>query len=379
MLHVVPPSWRLDLTDPYDMVEEVLRDVGYDKVPSVLPHAPAGRGLTPQQRLRRRVGLVMAGAGYVEVKTFPFAGPADFDKLGLPDDDARRDQVLLENPLSAEEPGLTTTLMTGAMKALALNVGRGHDDVALFETGRVFQPKPEPSAAPIYGVDRAPSDDEYAAFDEVLPSQPLHLVVAATGHRERAGWWGEGRRYQWGDAIDAVRRVAGAVHVELGVCSGAIPAPWHPGRTAVLSVAGTVVGHAGELHPRVCRAYGVPPRTVAAEVDLDAVLSAAPDLGPRPSFSVYPVAKEDVALVVPDSVPSADVAAALTEGGGALLESVRLFDVYTGAQVPDGHKSLAFALRMRAPDRTLTEAETAEVRDAAVAKAAEVTGAVQRT
>ncbi|MGH1562939.1 phenylalanine--tRNA ligase subunit beta [Mumia sp. DW29H23] len=378
-LHVVPPTWRLDLTDPYDMVEEVLRFVGYDKVPSVLPHAPAGRGLTTQQRLRRRVGLVLAGAGYVEVKTFPFAGPADFDQLGIPEDDPRRDQVLLENPLSAEEPGLTTTLMTGAMKALALNVGRGHDDVAIFETGRVFQPKDEAPEAPIYGVDQAPSADEYAAFDEALPEQPLHLVLVATGRRERSGWWGEGRRVQWGDAIEAVRRVAAAVHVELRVGPGEVPAPWHPGRTAVLSVGDATVGHAGELHPRVCRAYGVPARTVAAEVDLDAVLAAAPDLGPRPAFSTYPVAKEDVALVVASSVPSQAVADALVDGGGELLESVRLFDVYTGEQVPAGHKSLAFALRMRAPDRTLTEAETAAVRDAAVARAAEVTGAVQRT
>ncbi|MBW9205998.1 phenylalanine--tRNA ligase subunit beta [Mumia sp. zg.B53] len=378
-LHVVPPSWRLDLTDPYDVVEEVLRYVGYDKVPSVLPHAPAGRGLSTQQRLRRRAGLVLAGAGYVEVKTFPFAGPADFDQLGIPEDDPRRDQVLLENPLSAEEPGLTTTLMTGAMKALALNVGRGHDDVAIFETGRVFLPKESAPEAPVYGVDRAPSAEEYAAFDEALPDQPLHLVLAATGRRERAGWWGDGRRVQWADAVEAVRRVASAVHVDLAVGGGEVPAPWHPGRTAVLRVDGAPVGFAGELHPRVCRAYGVPARTVAAEVDLDAILGAAPELGPRPSFSTYPVAKEDVALVVAESVPSQDVADALLEGGGDLVESVRLFDVYTGEQVPAGHKSLAFALRMRAPERTLTEAETATVRDAAVARAGEVTGAVQRT
>lgn len=378
-LVVTPPTWRPDLTDPYDMVEEVLRYVGYDKVPSLLPHAPVGRGLTPEQRLRRRIGQVMAGAGYVEVKTFPFAGPADFDKLGLDDGDPRRDQVLLENPLSAEEPGLTTTLMTGAMKALALNVGRGHDDVALFETGRVFLPKPEATEAPIYGVDSAPSNEEYAAFDAALPEQPQHLVLVATGRRERAGWWGEGRRVQWGDAIEAVRRVGEAVHVPIHVASGEIPAPWHPGRTAVLSIGGVVVGYAGELHPRVCRTYGVPARTVAAEIDLDAVIAAAPVLGPRPSFSAYPVAKEDVALVVASDVASADVAEALIEGGGELLESVRLFDVYTGEQVPAGHKSLAFALRMRASDRTLTEAETAEVRDAAVARAAALTGAVQRT
>ncbi|KHL12187.1 phenylalanyl-tRNA synthetase beta chain [Mumia flava] len=378
LLTVVAPSWRPDLTDPYDVVEEVLRHVGYDQVPSVLPPAPAGRGLTPLQRRRRRVGQVMAGAGYVEVTTFPFAGPADFDRLGLAPDDVRRDQVLLENPLSAEEPGLTTTLMTGVLRALALNVGRGHDDVSIFETARVYLPEQDQPDAPIPGVDARPSDDEIAALDAALPAQPYHLAVAVTGRRERAGWWGEGRRATWGDAVEAFRTVAGSLHLELEVSSGDVGAPWHPGRTAVLSLDGTVVGHAGELHPRVCRAYGLPPRAVAGEIDLSALLAASPEIGPRPDFSTFPVAKEDVALVVDASVPSADVAAALVEGGGDLLESVRLFDVYTGDPVPDGSKSLAFALRLRAGDRTLTEAEAAQARDAAVARAAELTGAVQR-
>jgi phenylalanyl-tRNA synthetase beta chain len=139
-----------------------------------------------------------------------------------------------------------------------------------------------------------------------------------------------------------------------------------------------VLGYAGELHPRVCSAYGVPPRTVAAEIDLDRLMELAPDEVRAPSYSSYPVAKEDVALVVDAAVPAAEVEAALREGAGPLLESIRLFDVYTGDQAGAGHKSLAFALRFRAPDRTLTEHETAAARDAAVALAAERTGAVQR-
>jgi phenylalanyl-tRNA synthetase beta chain len=139
-----------------------------------------------------------------------------------------------------------------------------------------------------------------------------------------------------------------------------------------------VIGHAGELHPKVCTAYGVPPRTVAAELDLDRLLEQAPDAVAAPSYSDFPLAKEDVALVVDDTVAAADVEAALRDGAGDLLESIRLFDVFTGEQVGAGKKSLAFALRFRAPDRTLTEDETAAARDAAVAVAAERTGAVQR-
>src|SRR5665811_1502718 len=140
-LNVIPPSWRPDLVDPYDVVEEVLRVVGYDQVPSILPVAPAGTGLTRDQTLRRRVSRALAGDGLIEVKTFPFAGPSDWDRLGFAADDLRRKQVLLENPLSAEEPGLTTTLLAGLLKTLALNVGRGHSDIAIYETGRVFLPK----------------------------------------------------------------------------------------------------------------------------------------------------------------------------------------------------------------------------------------------
>jgi phenylalanyl-tRNA synthetase beta chain len=143
-------------------------------------------------------------------------------------------------------------------------------------------------------------------------------------------------------------------------------------------VAGRPVGHAGELHPRVCKEHGVPPRSCALEVDLDALMAAAPSVVRAPRFSSYPVAKEDVALVVDADLPAAVLAATLREGAGELCESVRLFDGYTGEQIGAGKKSLAFALRFRAPDRTLTEAETGAARDAAVALAAQRHGAVQR-
>ncbi|HEY9565136.1 MAG TPA: phenylalanine--tRNA ligase subunit beta, partial [Nocardioides sp.] len=139
-----------------------------------------------------------------------------------------------------------------------------------------------------------------------------------------------------------------------------------------------VLGHAGELHPKVCKAFGVPARSAAAEIDLDLLLSLARATTPSPSFGSYPVAKEDVALVVDASVPSAAVEAALREGAGELLESVRLFDVFTGEQVGEGKKSLAFALRFRAGDRTLKEGESVAAREAAVARAADRVGAVQR-
>ncbi|WP_210443122.1 phenylalanine--tRNA ligase subunit beta [Nocardioides sp. SYSU D00065] len=375
-LSVTPPPWRPDLTDAQDFSEEVIRLVGYDQVPSVLPTPPSGRGLTRAQQLRRRIGRTLAGEGYVEVVNFPFVGEADLDDLGLPADDPRRDLLRLSNPLSAEAAFMTSTLLPGLLRTAGKNVGHGTTDVAVFETATVTLPR-HAGPAPILPVDRRPSDEELAALDAALPAQPLHLAVVATGDADAPGWWGGARQVGWADAVEAVRSAAAALGLEVEASAAAL-APWHPGRCAELSVDGEVIGHAGEVHPVVCRAFGLPARSVAAEVDLDVLIDKAVHLRPAPSYSSYPVAKEDVALVVDTSVPAADVEAALRDGAGDLLESIRLFDVYTGDQVGEGRKSLAYALRFRASDRTLKEGEAAAARDAAVALAAERTGAVQR-
>jgi phenylalanyl-tRNA synthetase beta chain len=376
VLRVLPAPWRPDLRDPNDLVEEVVRIVGYEEVPSRLPVAPAGTGLTEAQRLRRRVGRLLAGAGYVEVLSYPFVGPADWERLRLPGNDVRRSTNRLVNPLSDEEPELRTTVLPGLLRAAARNVSRGQDDLSLFEVGSVFLPRPG-AVAPVPGVDRRPSDAELAEIESALPGQPQRLGVALCGRRERSGWWGSGRRAAWQDALEAVRQVAAALGVETTVRAGVLE-PWHPGRCAEILVEGDVIGHAGELHPRVVDAFGLPPRAAAAEVDLDALLAASDTLTRAPEISSFPVAKEDVALVVDAATTAAEVEAALRAGAGELLESVRLFDVYTGEQIEPGKKSLAFNLRFRAPDRTLTEAETGAARDAAVATTAERLGAVQR-
>jgi phenylalanyl-tRNA synthetase beta chain len=376
LLAVTPPSWRPDLTEPNDLAEEVIRLEGYDKVPSVLPVAPPGRGLTPEQRLRRTIGRMLAGAGYVEVLAYPFIGPADFDRLRLPEDDPRRQALRLANPLSEEEPFLRTTLLPGLLTIARRNVGRGMTDLALFEMGLVFHPDPDAPPAPRPRVDQRPTDEEIAALDKALPRQPRHVAVVLTGDRQPAGWWGPGRPAIWADAIQAALVVAEAARVELTVRAGDV-APWHPGRCAELVVGDRTVGYAGELHPKVVEAYGLPARACAMELDLDR-LGLVTTPVPAPRVSPYPPAKEDVALVVDARVPVAEVEAALRDGAGDLLESVRLFDIYTGAQIPEGTRSLAFALRFRAPDRTLTDSEVQAAKQAAVDEAARRTGAVQR-
>ena len=382
ILAVTPPPWRPDLTDPADLVEEVVRLVGYERIPARLPQAPAGYGLTREQRLRRRAGLALAGTGIVDVLTYPFMGEQDLDALLIPADDVRRRAPRLANPLSEEQPLLRTSLLPGLMAAARRNLSRGLDDIALGEIGRVFVLRegqvPGGAASPERpGVERRPSQEQLQAIEGLLPRQPHHLAVVLSGQREASGWWGAGRDVSWADAIEVARSVGQVVGVDLAVRQ-AHDAPFHPGRTAALVVGDHVIGHAGELHPRVIAAYSLPARTCAIELDLDALIAAAPDVASAPDVTTQPVAKEDIALVVAEAVPVGAVADAIREGAGDLCEEVSLFDVYVGPQVPEGHRSLAFALRFRAPDRTLAAEEIAAARAAGIAEAARRHGAVLR-
>ncbi|MCZ4514947.1 phenylalanine--tRNA ligase subunit beta, partial [Streptomyces sp. ActVer] len=192
-LIVTVPSWRPDLTDPNDLAEEVIRLEGYENLSSTLPKPPAGLGLTDRQRLHRRVGRALAGAGYVEALNYPFIGEHVFDQLGLAADDTQRRVVKLVNPLSDEEPALRTTLLPGLLQALRRNDGRGSHDLALFETGLVFHPQDELRVAVRLPVDRRPTDEEIASLTDALPVQPRHAAVVLACAREQAGWWGKAR------------------------------------------------------------------------------------------------------------------------------------------------------------------------------------------
>ena len=378
VLVVSPPSWRPDLTLGVDLVEEVARLDGYADIPSVLPLAPAGRGLTTSQKGRRSIARALAEHGHVEVLTYPFVGSDVGDVYGLPADDPRRPAVRLANPLSEEQPYLRTWILPTLVEAARRNLGRGQSDLALFEVGLVVRPGTRAAApVPRPPVEHRPAPEEIAAIDAALPRQPRRVGVLLTGYREQPGWYGPGRLGDWTDAIDAALLVGRTLGLTLTV-SQDDHAPWHPGRCARIEYAGVLVGHAGELHPTVVERLGLPARACAAELELDLLLGASGAIRAAEPVSTFPVAKEDVALVVDAEVPAGAVEAALREGGGDLLESVRLFDVYTGPQVGEGRKSLAFALRLRAQDRTLTAAESAAARDAAVRAAATLVGAVQR-
>lgn len=370
------PTWRHDLVDPYDIVEELGTKIGYDKIGKRLPVAPAGGGLTPKQQARRDAVRAAAQLGFTQTMSLPFMAAEDLDRMGLPAQDVRRKATRLANPLSDTQPFLRTSLLPGLFHVVGKNLSRSITDLAVFEFGSVFldvdtHPAPKPD------VTERPSDEEIAELQSSLPRQPETLAGIVTGKWIADGWSGDGVAADWKHVVALADTVSAAVGLTLDRRQVDDVAPWHPGRTAALFVDETLLGYAGELHPQVIKAFELPERTCAVEIDLGKLLDAAPHAGRIGVLHAAPVAKEDVALIVDANTPAAEVESALVAGGGELLESVHLFDVYTGEQVGEGKKSLAFALRIRG-EKTLKDAEAAEVRQAAVAAAAERCGAVQR-
>ncbi|MEO7753709.1 MAG: phenylalanine--tRNA ligase subunit beta [Terracoccus sp.] len=376
---VTPPSWRPDLVDAPDYAEEVARIDGYDAIPSITPTPTEGRGLTHEQKARRVVADALAASGLTEVLSYPFVADDLADRLLLPADDDRRHAVRLANPLSEERPLLRTSVLASLVDVLRRNLARGHRDVGVYELGLVFRPGGALGTAPIPAVDARPDADTLARLYAAVPDQPRRAALLATGLAEPAGWWGPGRPVDWSDAVAAVETVASALAVPVTVTNDPDHAPWHPGRCARITLAdGTLVGHAGELHPKVLASLELPERTVAAEFDVDVLVAASEAPVQASRFSTYPPALTDIALLVRSEVAAGDVEAALRSGSGDALESIVLFDHYEGDRLEAGHKSLAYRLTFRAADRTLTTEEVNGFRDAAVAAAAEATGSTQR-
>lgn len=377
-LRVTAPSWRPDLRIREDLVEEIARLVGYEKIPATLPVAPPGRGLTRTQQQRRRVLQGLADAGLVEVLSYPFASAAQNETFGTPTAGADVAAVKLANPLSAEFGFLRTSILPGLLETARRNHSRGFRDLAVYEAGLVYLPGETLGTPEIPPLGVRPSDEVLDGLDAGLPDQPLHIGAVLFGHDAAPAAGSAPRAHDWASALDVARLVGDLLGVEIVVTQGSHQA-FHPGRTAALSLrTGGHLGYAGELHPKLLAELDLPARAVAMELDADALFEAAADLVVARPLSTYPLSTQDVALVVDRDVVAADVLETLRLGAGELLEDVALFDVYQGPGIEEGKKSLAFGLRFRAADRTLTADEASASRAAAVAAAAEKFGAVQR-
>ena len=375
VVSVTPPTWRPDLAGPAHFVEEIARLVGYDEIPVELPVARAGGGLTPVQRQRRDVLRTLAEAGWVQVLSYPFVGVDTFDKQGI--DDKRRTAIRLANPLQDEAPYLRTSILDSLLDTARLNVSRGNPAVAVCEASLVGRPDGVVPADPAE-VGERPSDEVLSGLMGAIPSQPHHIAGVACGAVSEAQAELPAVLWDWRDAIEAVASMGRTVGLDVTVVS-AEQAPWHPGRCAQILAGALPIGYAGELAPAVCKAFELPTRSVAFEIDSDALFGAR---GTEPAqvapVLTHPAAKEDLALVVDESVTNADLEAVIRKAGGDLLEDLRLFDVYTGEQVPEGKKSLAYALRLRA-DHTLSAEETAGLRKKIVKQTKKKLGAELRS
>ena len=378
-IEVTPPTWRPDLEMPADLVEEVLRLEGLENIPLIVPKSPVGRGLSPRQRMRRRVGHALAWSGFAEILPTPFIANDVFDVWGLDADDPRRNVVKVQNPLESDHASLGTTLLPSMIDSLRRNVARGQRDVALFGVEQVTIPSAPESQrvpSPMPSVAQRPSQGEIDELLASLPNQPLHAAVIATGNRILQGTWGAAEPFEAADAFEAMQVIARAAGVDVQL-RNAECLPWHPGRCAEVLVDDISVGFAGELHPQVCERADLPPRTIAVEIDLSAL--PIKETFPRPTISAFPPVYQDVALVVDESIPVATIEDVLREGAGELLESIRLFDIYESDALGEGKHSLTFSLSFRATDRTLTEDEASEGRRSAIEAAKSKLGAELRS
>jgi phenylalanyl-tRNA synthetase beta chain len=375
---VTAPTWRPDLTDKWTLAEEVARIDGYDRIPSILPMPPSGRGFTPAQSGKRRVANALAAAGFVETPSFGFTTEEQNDLHGSASGE-HLPSARLANPLDGQAPFLRRSLIPGLLQVAHRNVSRGMTDLALFEIGAVFLPEP----GVVYGTAEVPSAatrpdaDTLAMLDASIPPQPRHVAVLLTGNLIAKQPGQPAVSASLSDAIDAVRTIAAAASVELDLAQTQRLA-LHPGRAGAITLDGVEVGYVGELHPQVSADADLPGRVLVAELNLDSLLERAGASIVAEDLSSYPAATQDVSLVVATKVPAAALQEVFVSGAGALLESIRLVDDYRGEGVPEGYKSLTFALRFRAADRTLTAEEATAAKLAGVGAASLRFGATLR-
>jgi len=358
----VPLHRHYDVTREVDLIEEVARVHGIDEhLPTTLPAVGgAVGGLGREQRLRRRAEDALRDLGFDQAVGWSFTDPGEAGRLRVPADDPRSKPVMLANPLSEDQAAMRTLLLGSLLDIAARNVSRGATSLALFESTRVY----------------LEGEGEFAGDRPAPFAEPHRLAGIAVGPLAPRSWRGGG------EAADffALKGVLEGLAAQLGVELSFAPAeePFlHPGRAAAVSVGGAAVGWLGEVHPLVCRTWDLD-AAVAFEIDAAPLIAAATVGEERyEDVTTFPAVYQDLAVVVPAETPAAEVRAAVMAGGGELLRAAAVFDLYEGEQLGEGRKSLALNLEFRAGDRTLTDEEVAERREAIKAKLGEIGGSLR--
>lgn len=336
-LQVEVPTRRPDIEGPADIAEEVARRYGYERIVAVLPSGDmpvAAR--RPRRAATIAAGQVLRGYGLSELVTFSFHSPAEYDRLQLPPGHAWRNSIALANPMTEDQARMRTSLIPNLLRVLGYNAGYGVPDLHGYEISRVYIPESLPLSA--------------------LPQEPLRLAVALMGRAPGADrWGGAGRQVDFYLLKGVIEGLAQSMRLEgLFFEPGSLPFT-HPGRTAVVSCMGREIGWLGELAPDVADTFGLRPSVYLSELDFEAMIELAGSHRRFRGIPRFPAVQRDLAFVVPDTVAASSVTELIAGAGGPALVDVRLFDVYRGAQVGEGRRSLAYALTFRSPEQTLTD------------------------
>lgn len=337
-IQVTVPSWRGDVTGPADISEEIARIYGYNQVPVTTPNGNMTRGSQRYiQSIADRVRSILCGAGFNETISFSFIHPDTLKKLNLTSDDSRSQGIEIKNPITEDFPWLRTTLIGGLLDTVVRNLSRKNEDLRLFELSTVYLPK------------SLPLDD--------LPEEPLMLCGAITGKRHEIAWNQPQALVDFYDAKGAVEEILEHLGIDNYTVEASEHPALHPGKTAVFKKEGCILAHVGEVHPKTLSAFGLTRKVYLFEMSLEILSNKAQIIGRYQSLPKFPAINRDLAIILPDHIPASRVAELILSSGGEWLTEVRLFDVYTGEQVPSGYRSLAYSIVFRASDRTLTDNE----------------------
>ncbi|MGQ9779740.1 MAG: phenylalanine--tRNA ligase subunit beta [Bacillota bacterium] len=338
-LTVEVPSFRGDIEGPADLAEEVARLHGYDRLPSTYPPSSQLGRRTAAQDFVYRTRRLLRGLGQTEVVTYSFASDRLFDRLGFAADDPARQAIRILAPLSEDWECMRTTLLGGILEVLATNARRGVMEAAVFEVARVYLPVP----------------------GQELPREPLRLAGGLMGNAAPRFWAERPRPFDFYDLKGLLQALFEGLGVEGATFVPATHPTFHPGRcAAVTAPSGAVLGHLGELHPRVYAAFDLRPPVLLYELDLEGLAGLVRPLRQAASPPRFPAVARDLALLVPEDLSLPLLEEAIRSLGGPTLVSVELFDVYTGQQIQAGKKSMAFSLVFRSEERTLTDEEVNE-------------------
>lgn len=361
-LNVRIPSWRPDLLQPNDLIEEVVRIHGYKFIPSTLPKAVSGRGLTNKQRAIRDCGRILSAIGAHEVLNYPFISKNDLSQLLIAEPGIENHHVKIANPLNEDSPYLRNSLIAGLLQTGQRNLSRGNNHFSIFEIGQCFLGQKKSKFIPQIAVGSPPKNLIQKEIDAALPKQTLKLGLLGIGEVINTGWWGQGYPHSWITVTQQLEIFMTQLDIAYELKNNA-STPWHPVRSSEIYVDGIKVGQVGELHPKVCANYSISTTVTAIELDLDLALDLKTERKIYREIGKMPYATEDLAIVVDDSVSALKIQDALMRAAGAVAQSVNLFDVFASEQIGQGKKSLAFRIVFRAEDKTLTPEELRSIRE----------------